>query len=287
MLAKCYQYIQNIQNNQYQEYFSISTIRDILVISASVAVIYAVVNQNVSANESKENLNTEASVAAGANVIRSYDYKKFNWAFYQSPANPVFFDEGEGHIPPRPYIYLAQNPTLENAIKLQEWQRKKMEVTNQVTQLLLEASKPIDMKKLTSLDPVSFNNYLTSKKSTNKNVISEKNDEIFSVNESDFKNVSILYFYRSDCLHCKNTKSTIEKLISMGVRIIPVQLDYKTNLPEFKNSMPYDSQIATVFPVTETPTFVFKMNNESRSLKGALSLQEISKVISLIKNNKG
>ena len=178
MLAKCYQYIQNIQNNQYQEYFSISTIRDILVISASVAVIYAVVNQNVSANESKENLNTEASVAAGANVIRSYDYKKFNWAFYQSPANPVFFDEGEGHIPPRPYIYLAQNPTLENAIKLQEWQRKKMEVTNQVTQLLLEASKPIDMKKLTSLDPVSFNNYLTSKNSTNKNVISEKNDAL-------------------------------------------------------------------------------------------------------------
>ena len=56
-----------------------------------------------------------------------------------------FFDEGEGHIPPRPYVYLAQNPTLENAIKLQSG-KKKMEVTNQITQLLIEASKPMDIK---------------------------------------------------------------------------------------------------------------------------------------------
>lgn len=281
MLTKRYQFM---STSFIQEVVTLPVLRDILIIVASASVIFAVANQTI--KKSNENVYENSNnTAAGANVIRSYDYKNFSWALYQSPANPVFFDEGEGHIPPRPYVYLAQNPTLENAIKLQEWQRKKMEVTNQITQLLIEASKPMDIKKLAMLSPSSLNNFISSEKIKNNTKI---NDDLnFNISVDDFKNVSILYFYRTDCSHCKNTKPTIDKLISMGVRVVPVQLDYKINSPEFKNSMPYDSQIASVFPVTETPTFVLKVNNESRSLKGEVTALELSKVISLIRNNKG
>lgn len=281
MLTKRYQFM---SNSFIQEIVTLSFLRDILIIVASASVVFAVANQTMTKSNDNAYENS-SNLAAGANVIRSYDYKNFNWALYQSPANPVFFDEGEGHIPPRPYVYLAQNPTLENAIKLQEWQRKKMEVTNQITQLLIEASKPMDMKKLAMLSPSGLNTLISSEKIK---ADTKNNDDVnFAISADDFKNVSILYFYRTDCSHCKNTKSTIEKLISMGVRVVPVQLDYKINSPEFKNSMAYDSQIASVFPVTETPTFVLKVNNESRSLKGEVTASELSKVVSLIRNSKG
>ena len=143
----------------------------------------------------------------------------------------------------------------------------------------------MDMKKLAMLSPSGLNTLISSEKIK---ADTKNNDDVnFAISADDFKNVSILYFYRTDCSHCKNTKSTIEKLISMGVRVVPVQLDYKINSPEFKNSMAYDSQIASVFPVTETPTFVLKVNNESRSLKGEVTASELSKVVSLIRNSKG
>ena len=282
---------------------SISAVRDLFLIAAAASVLFSVANNTISKSRTEKDENIQ-NYAAGANIIRSADYKDFKWNSYASPENPIFFDEGEGHIPPRPYIYLAQHPTLENAIKLQEWQRKKMEVTNQISQLLLEASKPMDLQKLISLSPEGLGTYLNKKNEAQASTLNldksiqqkqtfiptEVNNETsdpFKVTASDFKNVSILYFYRSDCPHCRNTKPTIDKLQSLGVTVIPVQLDYKIHAPEFKNSMPYDSQIASVYPVTETPNFVLKINGETRSFKGEITPAQLVKVVSLIKGKKG
>lgn len=273
----------------------LSVIRDIFLIAASASILFVVANNTITKNRNETEDNVKNSIAS-ANIIRSADYQEFKWSAYANPDNPVFFDEGEGHIPPRPYIYLAQHPTLENAIKLQEWQRKKLEITNKVTDLLIAASKPMDVKKLISFGPQGLGEYIAQKNEAKSEIISseDKNkqsplqlEDPFKVTASDFKNVSILYFYRSDCVHCQNTKPTIDKLLSLGVSVIPVQIDYKVHSPEYKNSIPYDPQLASVYPVTETPNFVLKVGTQTRSFKGEITPSQLAKVISLIKEKKG
>ena len=274
---------------------SLAAIRDVFLIAAAAGVLFAVANNTMTKSKAEREDSLKNAVA-GANVIRSGDYQEFKWSAYSSPENPVFFDEGEGHIPPRPYIYLAQHPTLENAIKLQEWQRNKLEITNKVTGLLVEASKPMDVNKLISFSPQGLGEYIAKKNEAKAQTISNDSNnkqnavqisDPFRVTASDFKNVSILYFYRSDCVHCQNTKPTIDKLLSIGVTVIPVQIDYKIHSPDYKNSIPYDPQLASVYPVTETPNFVLKVGNETRSFKGEITPSQLAKVVSLIKEKKG
>lgn len=93
------------------------------------------------------------------------------------------------------------------------------------------------------------------------------------------KKVSIIYFYRTNCDFCKKLQLTIEKIKSVGVRVIPVQVDYKTQFPMIKNSIPYDQQMEAIFPIKETPTFILKISGKTSSLKGEISISQLYKSI--------
>lgn len=192
-----------------------------------------------------------SKATSSANLIRARDDGPFSWENYAGPESDVFFDEGHHYIPPRPYRYLAAHPTLENAIQLQLWQLKKIEVSQRVSALLLEASQSLEHSDGTQRGPVS---------------------------SAELAGMSILYFYKSSCPSCQAARDALEKLRTAGAQVIPVQVDHGEAEPLYTDSIRYDKDLQKSFPITAVPTLVVRRGEDLRRLVGQPSVTAIAHV---------
>lgn len=178
----------------------------------------------------------ERHVSKGRLPIRDYDKLPFDWADYEDPSSPVFFDEGGDYIPPRPYQILAANPTRENAAKLKRWQQKKAETTAMMQKLLLHDEE--EERRLASVK---------------------------------WRDVGVYYFYSSTCSVCREEAPVLKEMEALGVQITPIQIDYESQPALYPKSLNYDIHFQKSFEINVTPTFVVFGNNTSRRWEGYTS----------------
>lgn len=181
---------------------------------------------------------------AGRMPVREYDKRPFNWADYDDPASPVFFDDGGDYTMPRPLQFLIANPTKENAAKYKAWQNKKIETSMMIAKLL---SSDVD----------------------------DKLDE-------NWKKVGLYYFYSSTCSACRAQSPVISELEKRGVKVTPVQVDYQSAPALYPNSLNYDEHMKRGFSITATPSFAIFGNGKSENWQGYTTLSDFkNKVVAM------
>jgi hypothetical protein len=178
----------------------------------------------------------EPKIFSGSTVVREGDTKPFSWDRYRDPRAPEFWDDGGDWIPPRPFREAAANPTSENVGEYLAWQGRKTAVVAKFQNVLSEKALPF----------------------------------------SDWKKLSVAYFYQSKCPHCIASMAIVEEVKMRGAKFTFVQLDYAENAPLHKPSIPYTAQWKKSFPVEATPTWILKLGERTTTLTGSVSLEELA-----------
>lgn len=191
----------------------------------------------VNGSASSENAGSDTKSFSGSTLVREADAKPFSWERYRDPRAPEFWDDGGDWIPPRPFREAAANPTKENIGEYLAWQGRKTTVVAKFQNALSEKALPF----------------------------------------SDWKKLSIAYFYQSACAHCQASMSTVDDLKMRGVKFTFVQLDYASNPPLHKPSIPYTAAWKKSFSVEATPTWILKLGDRTTTLTGSVSTEELSR----------
>ncbi len=72
----------------------------------------------------------------------------FDWSDYEDPGSVEFWREGD-FAPSAPMMALVRDPSPENAEKYRAWLAKKMEVTAQISALMVEPEAPVSWQDVT------------------------------------------------------------------------------------------------------------------------------------------
>jgi len=108
-----------------------------------------------------------------------------DWDALLDPTNEAFWREGN-HVPPAQLMAVVQDPSPENVERYRAWQRKKLEVTGWVSQLVAEPD----------LRPAI-----------------------------DWSGVTVVYFYAMGCSVCARNAPVVDELMELGADVMPVHLD--------------------------------------------------------------
>jgi thiol-disulfide isomerase/thioredoxin len=212
----------------------------------------------------------QEKVAIATSLIRASDSKPFSWSDYSDPKSITFWDDGGEWVPPRPFREVAANPTADNVQNYIAWLSKKGEVAAKVQTAVNDrtgAAQPIAQKAPASSPVLSA---YTSGSAPAK-----------AASEVDMRKVDIVYFYQSTCPHCRRSAQVIEDLKRMGARVIPVQLDYQTEPPLHKGSVPYSDRLKAEHPVSATPTWILSYRNQTFQREGSLTIPDIYEIIDI------
>ena len=210
-------------------------------------------------SSSNDDHNQKEMPFSGSSLVRSSDSKRFSWHNYQDPKNPEFWDDGGDWIPPRPFREAAALPSNENIDAYLAWQMKKTEVTTRL-QEAIGVRADVLLKR--------FENTRTKISRTEPRV-----------SQIPWTSLQVAYFYQSTCPVCNESIPLVEELQKRGVKFHFIQLDFDTKAPLFANSLPYDREIQKQFNIKATPTWIFKVGQNSVMKQGRLSLKEIMKIL--------
>ena len=108
-----------------------------------------------------------------------------DWEALSDPKNVEFWREGD-HVPPAQLMAIVRDPSPENVERYREWQRKKLEVSGWVAQLVAEPDRR---------PPV------------------------------DWSSVTVVYFYAMECGVCARNAPVVDELMELGADVMPVHLD--------------------------------------------------------------
>ena len=108
-----------------------------------------------------------------------------DWDALLDPTNEAFWREGD-HVPPAQLMAVVQDPSAENVERYRAWQRKKLEVTGWVSQLVAEP----DVRPAI-----------------------------------DWSRVTVVYFYAMGCSVCARNAPVVDELMELGAEVMPVHLD--------------------------------------------------------------
>lgn len=183
------------------------------------------------------------------------DHLPFDWAVYEDPSRPEFWDDGADGTLPRPFLYLAGHPTKENAERLIAWQSLQWQTIEKIIASLEGGKKELQLFSEYLGEPLG--DHLKNKEIELTNVSftgeSAKSDGI------DWQNIRIVYIYRSSCPACKKAQPLLKKLEDLGVTITYLQTDFAKSPSLHRDSIPYDEEMADYFPYEVTPTFYLKV----------------------------
>ena len=185
------------------------------------------------------------------------DHLPFDWAIYEDPSRPEFWDDGADGTLPRPFLYLAGHPTRENAQKLIAWQSLQWQTIEKIIASLEGGKRELQLFSEYLGEPLG--EHLKQKEIELKNVsyTGEKSDS----EGIDWQQIRMVYIYRSSCPACKKASSLLKRLEDLRVEISYLQTDFADNPPLHKDSVPYDTELADYFPYEVTPTFYLKVGH--------------------------
>ena len=204
----------------------------------------------------------------------------FDWGIYQDPARPEFWADGADGILPRPFLYLASEPTRENAHKLLTWQKLQWQTIEKIVKALGGADELDAYADLIGEDILEHisrkDNLLPTDAPRLRKSASEAQPNF------DWQQVGIVYIYRSDCPVCQRQTHIIEAVKTLGARVVPLQLDH--GQPLHADSQRYQSgDWQAFFPLTEnlsTPTFYIAIKGQAaRRHVGYISLRDLTRQI--------
>lgn len=199
----------------------------------------------------------DQSLAPTGSVIRQMDSKPFDWKNYEDPKSDAFWDEGGDYIPPRPFRVVAADPTPENVAKLVHWMQKKMSLTLGIETAIKNQAVGVEPRVLP------------------KKWVSETKKSGIS-----WKKMQIVYFYQTTCPHCQKNLPVVYELKRLGVQVMPVQLDWKTNPPLLAGSVKYDAELEAARPITATPTWLISYQGVVTEIQGETSPDDIAARVS-------
>ena len=206
-------------------------------------------------------------------IIRVKDNEPFDWNNYNDPSKIEFYDDGGNFVPNRPWREVMKNPTHENVEKYMAWQAKKISLSNNVGKMMAENSglpvPLVDQPKLNLKNSVTTNS-MTAMKDEEHNILWDR--------------LQVLYFYRSKCHFCQASKPNVSFLKDHHVLFIPVQLDWKENPPIYSESVKYDQNLAKIYNIRGTPSWIIKRADKLSSqipltIEGYVSIDEMEKAI--------
>ena len=237
-------------------------------------------------NKELDSQSTQKVVIAGS--PHQTAHLPFDWSIYEDPSRPEFWADGADGVLPRPFLYLAGEPTVENAKRLIAWQKLQWQTIEEIIKSLGGASelkKYSELLGVNVLEEVAKKDPLKSfsKPSLDLAKLEEKTPESFR-----WQDVGIVYVYSSLCSACKKQQPVINNLITLGARIIPLQVG--KGEPLFVNSMPYKKgEWQSFFPLGEeiaTPTmFIVYRGKSPKKHIGFISLSDLKREITHIKGD--
>jgi thiol-disulfide isomerase/thioredoxin len=193
-------------------------------------------------------------------LIRQRDSLPFSWKDYESPSSDVFWDDGGDYVPPRPFRVVAAEPSPTNVRHYLRWIETKDGVVRKLG--------------------VAINGYKGGAEThvVSANLPVEKK-EAKNLPKVDWRKLDVVYFYQSSCSHCRASLPVVAELQAKGARLVPVQMDWRSNTPIISGSAQYDSELAKEYPVASTPTWVFSYEGKKIQRQGTLSLGEIQQLL--------
>jgi thiol-disulfide isomerase/thioredoxin len=111
--------------------------------------------------------------------------RELNWSELLDPTSEAFWKEGE-HVPPAQLMAVIRDPSAENVNRYRAWQRKKLEMSSWVAQLVAEP----DVRP-----------------------------------QVDWSRVTVVYFYAMGCGVCARNAPVVDELAALGADVMPVHLD--------------------------------------------------------------
>lgn len=186
-------------------------------------------------------------------VIRSSDFRTFNWKNYEDPNSPEFWDDGGNYVPPRPFRVLAANPTGENLANYQAWVHRKLAVASRVGTLLGSLSSDSDREQK--------ENKPRAKARATEVAISRPR-------RTDWSKVSIAFFYRSGCPFCAREVPVLESLRNKGARVRAYQIEPEAGQPIFRPSVPLSLGEVDRLHIQLTPTLVLSVGKRRARVEG-------------------
>ena len=242
-------------------------------------------------SEQRQTIVTQNTPSESKSIIRQQDGKKFSWENYigdEALKNPEFWDDGGDYVPPRPFRELAANPSAENAKNFLSWMYQKNAATDAVSKALKNASnaktlassndEPYTTSQLTPPQkPTEFeeNKSFSAAVPMQPSVIAPSAFVAAAHKKIPWEQVHIIYFYESECPHCKKEKPIIERFVALGATITPVQIDFGVNAPLFVGSIPFDARLKKDFEITSVPSLYVKFNNRVTVFRGETSFSDI------------
>lgn len=235
----------------------------------------------VQTNQNSEQISNEATRVVIAGGPHQSAHLPFDWSIYEDPSRPEFWADGADGILPRPFLYLAGNPTRENASKLIAWQNRQWQAIEEIVKALGGASEIEAYSQLIGeniIDHLSSTDRLLSR-------LEPKTDNIVLTSDTrkqpsvDWASVGVVYIYRSDCPHCRRQTAVIEGARKLGAKVIPLQLDDGQPLHPDSQAY-YAGQWQDFFPLDEakaTPTlFLIREGAKPVRHTGYLSLGQLT-----------
>lgn len=197
------------------------------------------------------------------------DHLPFSWDIYKDPSRPEFWDDGQDGSLPRPFLYLAGEPSKENARKLKDWQTLQWETIRKIIEAL--DGGPEELELLSSFVGEPLIDHLMDKDYKNASL---SIDDEYRKSLIDWEKVRVVYIYHSKCPACQKFDSVIEELKNKKATIYSFQSDSNTDNPKGWREK---------FPFKVTPTVYIKYkDHEPVKSEGYTSFREIKKFI----NNK-
>jgi hypothetical protein len=197
----------------------------------------------------------------------------FQWEDYEDPSTDAFWDDGGNYRPPRPLRVAAANPTPENVGRYLRWQKRKIQA---ISTLQAEVTRQVGVvPEGVELEPggrvvATRDDGVVDADAAEQAAILDRNPEPI-----DWRRVEIVFFYSSDCPHCRASVETARALRQQGSKVIPVQVDWQKHAPLMPTSVPYTADIAKEQPVDAVPLWVVAYHGNRITLEGEVSLQTI------------
>lgn len=195
-------------------------------------------------------------------VVRSTDFLPFDWKAYENPLSPQFWDDGGNYVPPRPLRMVAANPTRENVDRYLAWQKRKFDVTDNLSRVL--AARHNSSSQGNKQNPAPDG----GKERRSEPSVSRSND-------FNWNNVTLSFIYRSSCPHCQRELSTISKLKTLGAKIMSFQLMSQSEKPLLENSQPLSNADASRLNISVTPTLIIKAGGKQSRIEGYADFETI------------
>jgi hypothetical protein len=201
---------------------------------------------------------------------------------YLDPTKESFWTEGS-YTPPRQVMEAAANATPENVARYIAWQKKKLDLAAafqaEVTrQLSMQAPAPAPLERHTiarPLDDDKRGGVTGGAEALQSQLVPPDAPALARPPAVAWSQLQLLFFYQSNCPHCRSSVATVEELRRLGATVIPVQLDWQQRPPVFEGSVPYTAEIAERQEIQGVPYWAGTYQGERIAFSGAVSVTAI------------